>query len=64
LISYMCVRTSMTVPVVQAPGVVLAVFCVEVSDCHSTPSVFDIWAMPEDGPPIGLQLRRALFARQ
>ena len=47
---------SMTVSVVQAAGVAWAVFRGEVSGCHSTPSVFDIWAMPEDGPPIDLQL--------
>ena len=43
---------SMTVSGVQAAGVAWAVFRGEVSGCHSTPSVFDIWAMPEDGPPI------------
>ena len=30
----------------------LGCFGGEVSGCHSKPSVFDIWAMPEDGPPI------------
>jgi hypothetical protein len=46
---------SMTVSGVQVAGVALGCFGGEVSGCHSTPSVFDIWAMPEDGPPIGLQ---------
>ena len=35
----------------------LGYFGGEVSGCHSTPSVFDIWAMLEDGPPFGLQPR-------
>ena len=39
----------------------LGLFCGEVSGCHSTASVFDIWAMPEDGPPFGLQLRSGVF---
>jgi len=45
----------MTVSGVQAAGVALGCFGGEVSGCYSTPSVFDIWAMPEDGPPNGLQ---------
>jgi hypothetical protein len=47
----------MTVSGVQAAGVALGCFGGEVSGCYSTPSVFDIWAMPEDGPPIDLQPR-------
>ena len=35
----------------------LGYFGGEVSGCHSTPSVFDIWAMRDDGPPFGLQPR-------
>ena len=43
---------SMTVSGVQTAGVAWAVFRGEVPGCHSKPSVFDIWAMPENGPPI------------
>jgi hypothetical protein len=45
----------MTVSGVQVAGVAWAVFAGGVPGCHSKPSVFDIWAMPEDGPPNGLQ---------
>jgi hypothetical protein len=45
----------MTVSGVQVAGVALGCFGGEVSGCYSKPSVFDIWAMPEDGPPNGLQ---------
>ncbi len=38
----------MTVSVVQTAGVVVGFFRGEVSGCHSTPSVFDVWAMPTE----------------
>jgi len=34
-------------------GVVRAVLRGEVSGCHTSPSVMEIWAMRDDGPPSG-----------
>ena len=38
-------------------GVLRAVFCGEVSGRYASPSVMEIWAMRDDGPPCG---RRAM----
>ena len=40
----------MTALVVRAQGVVFGRFCGEVSESHSTPSVFDIWVRPTEAP--------------
>jgi hypothetical protein len=34
-------------------GVVRAILCGEVYGCHTSPSVMEIWAMRDDGPPRG-----------
>jgi len=41
-------------------GVVRAVLRGEVSGCHTSPSVMEIWAMRDDGPPSGWRSTSAL----